>query len=187
MGTHLRFVPHAKFAKSVKKTPKDTADESRVMDVGGGVRRKVTPPEAGFGGGGRVRKMQIGKGFYSISRGGVAWERGRGGGLDATSAFLPRGSSGKGKVQKAEVRPEKEVEGRFCLSAGGEGGRVAEDLGAGVAELADAPDSKSGAFTGVWVRPPSPVPFLSSGVAGARRGARVAYRTRLESVTTPKG
>jgi hypothetical protein len=44
---------------------------------------------------------------------------------------------------------------------------------AGVAELADALDSKSGSLTGVWVRPPPPVPHLTTRV--------VVLQTDLES------
>ena len=51
--------------------------------------------------------------------------------------------------------------------------------------MADAPDSKSGAFTGVWVQVPSPVPFGC--FCFVRRGAGVADRARLESVYTSKG
>ena len=53
--------------------------------------------------------------------------------------------------------------------------------------MADAPDSKSGAFTGVWVQVPSPVPRFARNACSIRRGAGVADRARLESVYTSKG
>lgn len=54
--------------------------------------------------------------------------------------------------------------------------------------MADAPDSKSGAFTGLWVQVPSPVPVIPSiffgEVARHRRAGNVAERARL-SATPP--
>ena len=44
----------------------------------------------------------------------------------------------------------------------------------GVAELADAPDSKSGGRKAVWVRPPPPGPFFPSNFSSKKRFADLA-------------